>query len=228
MKLPGMLPALGSSIGAALRQAVPRPRGGKGASARAAAARLATYLPSSRRSLVTIALTSLASAGLLVVLLLRVIAAGQQVASLPPYPLLGHSAPDFTLSLWNGTPGQTIHLAALRGHPVVVNFWASWCDACRQEEPALVAAAGKYGPEGVVFIGVAFHDTQQAGTAFLREFGVTFPSGPDPTGQIMVAYGIPAIPETVFIDRRGKVVSHIGGAISAATLDAQIQALLKG
>jgi cytochrome c biogenesis protein CcmG/thiol:disulfide interchange protein DsbE len=161
------------------------------------------------------------------VLLLRMIAASRQVASLPPYPLLGHPAPDFTLSLWNGTAGQRIHLASLRGHPVVVNFWASWCDACRQEGPALVAVAHKYGPQGVVFIGVAFNDTQSAGSAFLRQYGVTFPSGSDSTGEITVAYGIPAVPETVFIDPKGIVRSHIDGAVDATTLDEQIQPLLK-
>jgi cytochrome c biogenesis protein CcmG/thiol:disulfide interchange protein DsbE len=181
------------------------------------------------RQLLMLVLASLALAALLALLLSRLVQASQAVRHPASYALAGQPAPDFTLSTWtwDGSPRQTIHLAAVKGHPIVINFWASWCDACRAEEPVLEAAWQKYRGQGVLFIGVAIEDQQQAGTDFLRQYGVTFPSGPDPTGTIAVAYGIIGVPETVFIDRHGLVRSKVNGALDDGTLDRTLQALLR-
>lgn len=183
----------------------------------------------SRRGLLTLGAAMVASAALLALLLTRLLAAGQAVNSAPAYALAGHRAPDFTISTWtwDSSPSQVIHLAALKGHPIMINFWASWCDACREEEPVLEAAWQKYQSQGVVFIGVAYEDTPQAGIAFLRQYGVTFPSGPDPNDTIAIAYGVIGVPETVFIDRHGTVVTKITGALDNGTLDRTLQALLR-
>ena len=181
-----------------------------------------------RRSLLVLTFTSLSSGALLVILLLRLIGASQATAD-PLSPIVGHPAPDFTISTWtwDGSPSQTIHLAALKGHPAVVNFWASWCQACREEQPVLEAAYLKYQAQGVIFIGVAFHDTQRDGTAFLKQFDVTFPSGPDTTGEISISYGLTGIPETSFITRDGVVAQKQIGAVDDGGLDSSIQALLR-
>ncbi len=173
------------------------------------------------------ALTSLLSGALLVILLVRLIAAGQTVAAVAPYPLVGHLAPDFTVSLWNGQPGQTIHLSALKGKPVVVNFWASWCDSCTQELPALESAYKQYSQKGVVFVGLAYDDTAANGTPFLQKYGVTYPSGPDASGEISVAYGVTGVPETVFIGRDGKIVSKIPAMVTDATLASGLAGITK-
>lgn len=185
------------------------------------------------RSILTLSLAAALSGALVVVLLLRVMAASQGVANMSISPLIGHQAPDFTIHTWtwNGAPSQTVHLAALRGHPVVINFWASWCDACRAEEPALEASYQRYQryqAQGVAFLGVAFDDTQRNGTTFLQQYGVTFPSGPDVTGAISISYGLTGVPETVFVDRSGTVREKwIGGiADGARNINAQISALL--
>ncbi len=184
---------------------------------------------SQQHNLLTLGVASVASAALLALLLTRLLAAGQAASGAPTYPLAGHPAADFTLSTWtwDGSPSQTIHLAAFKGHPIIINFWASWCDACRAEEPVLEAAWRKYQAQGMVFIGVAFEDRQQPGTDFLRQYGVTFPSGPDPTGAIAVAYGIVGVPETIFIDRHGTVVSKINGALDERTLERTLHAMLR-
>src|SRR5579885_3012669 len=112
----------------------------------------------SRRTILWFVLTTLASAALLILLFARLVSASQNVAVLSASPLIGHPAPDFTISVWNGAAGQQIHLAALKGKPVVVNFWASTCVPCQTESPVLVEAAKQYASQGVVFVGVDSED----------------------------------------------------------------------
>lgn len=91
----------------------------------------------------------------------------------------------------------------------------------------MVAAASRYQAQGVRFIGIAFNDTQREGTAFLRQYQVPFPSGPDASGQAYINYGVAGIPETVFIDARGVIVSKYGGPFDARTLDQSIAQILR-
>ena len=111
-------------------------------------------------------------------------------------------APDFTLRLFSG---DTLRLANLRGRPVVVNFWASWCPPCRQEAPLLERTWREYRDRGVVFVGIDVWDSEQDARKFLKEFDLTYVNGPDPRGQISIDYGLSGIPETFFIDRQGQI-----------------------
>jgi cytochrome c biogenesis protein CcmG/thiol:disulfide interchange protein DsbE len=85
-------------------------------------------------------------------------------------------APKFALPLFSGS---TFSLAEQRGKVVVVNFWASWCVPCRQEAPLLESTWRKYKDRGVVFVGVDYVDTDREALAFIKEFDVTYPNGPD-------------------------------------------------
>lgn len=181
-----------------------------------------------RRALISLTIASVVSGALVLLLLSRLIAAGNAAGSNPVSPLVGKPAPDFTITTWNGTAAQQVRLADLKGKPVVVSFWASWCDPCREETPILQAAWQKYQGSGVMFVGVAMHDKQSDGTAFLKQYGVTYPAGPDTTGQIIIDYGVTGPPETVFINRHGVVESKTIGAIDDGSLDRAIQGLLKG
>jgi cytochrome c biogenesis protein CcmG/thiol:disulfide interchange protein DsbE len=178
------------------------------------------------RTLMTLALTLLATGALLVVLLVRLIGATQTAGSVPSYPLLGHPAPDFTVTLWNGSNGQKVHLAELKGKPVVLNFWASWCDPCRDETPLLEQAYQKYASRGVVVVGLAYNDTLDHGKPFVEQYGVTYPVGPDPDGATAVAYGVAGVPETVFIGRDGNIAGRVPGGVSSDTLESHLQAIL--
>ena len=179
------------------------------------------------RSLIVLGITSGVTGVLLLVLLLRLLSAQQMVTSASGFQLAGRAAPDFTITTWNTTPQRRLRLATLKGHPVLVNFWASWCDACREEAPVLQAMWQTYQSQGVVFIDIAFRDQPDVGAAFLRQYGITYPSGPPNALATPIDYGVTGIPETVFIDQHGIVLSKFSGAIDDASLDRTLRALVR-
>ncbi len=132
-------------------------------------------------------------------------------------------APDFTLSTYDG---QTITLSELRGQIVVVNFWASWCDHCADEAPALEQAWQAYHNQDVTFVGVGCDDSDAQGRKFIEQYGITYPNGPDPAGHISDAYAVQGLPETFFIDRQGEIVFIAMSPLSYEELSAEIERLL--
>lgn len=138
--------------------------------------------------------------------------------------LVGNRAPAFTLRTIEGK--QTISLADLRGQVVVVNFWASWCAACRREHPNLLAAWTRYRDRGVVVVGIVFEDSPAAAMTYMRELGGDWPTVADPGGRTALAYGIYGIPETFFIGPDGKVAFKQVGYSSYDVLVDNISRLL--
>ena len=181
----------------------------------------------SRNAIIGLALTSLASALLIVLLVVRLVAANNLAAAAPATSLVGHPAPDFTVNVWNGTAGQTIHLASLKGKVVLINFYASWCADCTEEVPLLQQFWQQYQSRNVVFLGIAYQDTQADSLSFLKQFGVSYPCGPDASGTAGTDYGVTGVPDTVLIDQHGVVVQHYRGAVDDRTLNTALQALLK-
>ena len=122
-------------------------------------------------------------------------------------PPVGRPAPDFRLSLFSG---GTLTLRSLRGKPVVLNFWASWCVPCREETPRLVRLYQIYKPRGVVFVGVDVEDQKLEALAFIKQFHVDYPvaMGSD---DVMEAYQVQGIPTTVFIGAAGVVRDKFAG-----------------
>jgi cytochrome c biogenesis protein CcmG, thiol:disulfide interchange protein DsbE len=139
-------------------------------------------------------------------------------ASQPAAAVLGRPAPNVVVQDLDGTPAS---LAALRGRPVVLNFWASWCAPCRQEEGPLKAAAQRL--EGrVAFLGVDFHDSAAAARATQERVRYPYPVGP--AGDAAPAlYGVTAPPETFFVDARGVVVARFLGPLDASLIDRYLQ-----
>ena len=127
-------------------------------------------------------------------------------------PKLGGPAPAFSLRRLD--KGGTLALASLRGKPVVLNFWASWCVPCKGEAKMLEAASQRYRAQGVVFVGVDWHDLKSDARRFLEHHGVTYPTVLDGSGSVTDRYGVVGVPETYFIDRRGRLVGeHIVGTV---------------
>jgi thiol-disulfide isomerase/thioredoxin len=120
-------------------------------------------------------------------------------------------------------------LAALRGHPVVVNKWGSWCVPCRQEFPILQHAAQRFGKR-VAFLGVDVVDPVDQARAFLRRFPVTYPSYRDPHGAISQDLGVPAnAPVMLFLDPGGKTAFiHQGQYKNLGDFEADIERYLLG
>jgi cytochrome c biogenesis protein CcmG/thiol:disulfide interchange protein DsbE len=127
-------------------------------------------------------------------------------------PKIGGPAPAFSLRRLD-TSG-TLALASLRGKPVVLNFWASWCVPCKGEAKMLEDAWQRYRSQGVVFVGIDWHDVKSDARRFLDHHGVTYPTVLDGSGSITDRYGVVGVPETYFIDRRGRLVGeHIVGTV---------------
>ena len=186
----------------------------------------------SRRAIVGFVVTTLLSASLLLLLFVRLFNASQAASNAGIAPVVGHAAPDFTITLLNAQGGQTktMHLADLKGKPVVLNFWASWCDPCIDEAPVLEVASQKYAAQGVLFVGITYEDVQADSLRFLQQYGVTYPVGTDgaskTAGATAIAYGVISPPETFFINRSGIVVSQFGGALSPNMLEQCVAKIL--
>ena len=108
----------------------------------------------------------------------------------------------------------------------MINFWASWCPPCREEAPYLESTWRKYKDRGVVFIGVDYADTRKEALAYIEEFDITYPNGPDIGTRISQAYRIRGVPETFFVDKRGQLRGVHIGPLRPPQLEEKIEELL--
>ncbi len=155
---------------------------------------------------------------------LAVIGLGLKRAQAGPIAI-GQAMPSFTLTTFDG---QTINTADYSGKVVVMNLWASWCKPCEQEAAELEQAWQKYQPGGeVIFLGVAWTDTEPASLAYLKKFQITYPNGPDLGTRIADRLRTTGVPETFFIDRQGKLAFiKVGPFISLGEITTIIDGLL--
>lgn len=130
-------------------------------------------------------------------------------------PEPGGRAPDFIAPLLSG--GGSLGLEELRGRPVMLNFWASWCAPCKDEAPLLRRASHAYG-DRVAFVGVVVKDARSEAIAFANRNGLSYPHVRDENGTIYADYGLTGQPETFFIDADGTIVEHVNGPLSAQAL----------
>lgn len=134
-------------------------------------------------------------------------------------PLVGKPAPLFALQAV-GT-GETVDISRLRGKPVVINFWATWCGPCYQEHPVLVQNARMMG-DRVQFVGIVFNDTEGRIQQFLNQRGSSYPTLLDQEGKTAIAYGVGGVPETFFLDPTGKIVAKVAAPLDSDTLQAYV------
>ena len=158
----------------------------------------------------------------LALLALLVWGMGRRTATVGAVATPLRAAPEFSLPLYD--LGH-FALSEVRGHPVVVNFWASWCIPCEDEAPVLEAAARAYDGR-VRFVGLDVQDTEQEGRRFIQRFGVTYPNGLDRTGAISIDYGMTGVPETFFIRTDGLIQRKWAGPVRPDQLEQFIQELL--
>jgi len=142
------------------------------------------------------------------------------------------AAPDFHLKvLWpytqtwpaglRGLVTAPLALHSLRGYPVVVNFWASWCIPCKHEAPRFVASARAHAGN-VVFLGLDIQDFPTDARSFLRHYHINYVSVRDGGHSTYENYGLTGIPETYMLDRRGRIIVHLVGETSRAQLEGGI------
>ena len=140
---------------------------------------------------------------------------------------LGKNPKDFSLTTY---AGGVIHTADLHGKVVLVNFWASWCTTCDEEAALLEEAWQVYqiiDPGRVIFLGVAYMDTEPASRAYLAEYGVTYPNGPDLRGAISKIYQVNSVPETYVLDSDGTLrYLKIGSFTSIDEMISAVDAVL--
>lgn len=149
--------------------------------------------------------------------------------SLPPpivetgSPEPGSQAPDFVL---NDLANKPLRLSDLRGRPVVLNFFASWCVPCRLELPHIREAHFRSKDEGYVVLGVAVQDSREAIQSMAKTEGLTFPVVIDGDSTVAAAYQVAGPPYTFFINGRGTIVSVVAGAMEKQTLERELKKLL--
>jgi cytochrome c biogenesis protein CcmG, thiol:disulfide interchange protein DsbE len=126
------------------------------------------------------------------------------------YGRVGEPAPAFAAPTLSG---DSLVLADLRGQPVLLNLWATWCIPCRKEVPELQALHEKHAARGLIVVGVSVDDgsADDAVRDFVKEFGLTYTILRDPTQSVYAAFFVPGVPATFLIDRTGKVAWRLMG-----------------
>jgi cytochrome c biogenesis protein CcmG, thiol:disulfide interchange protein DsbE len=138
----------------------------------------------------------------------------------------GDTAPAFTLKSLDGTP---VSLADFKGHPVLINFWGTWCPPCRDEIPMVVAAFGAHHGAGLVVLAVNGRDQETSTRAvrkFVAEFQMSFPVLLDEKGRVRKLYGLRGLPTTVFVGADGVVRAVSIGPLTAAALQQDLGLIL--
>jgi cytochrome c biogenesis protein CcmG/thiol:disulfide interchange protein DsbE len=157
------------------------------------------------------ALAVAAVAGLFALLIWRVVHQNRNTVAVQVEHGKTGPAPAFDLPRLDGH--GSISLASLRGKAVVVNFWASWCAPCKREGPQLEASWKAHSGQGLVVLGIDANDVSGDARHFARRLGLTYPLVHAPT-TIWDDWGVTGVPETFFVDRRGRLVDvHVAGPV---------------
>ncbi len=147
----------------------------------------------------------------------------------PPFdlPVIWPQAATWPPALRGALADGRVALRELRGYPVVINFWASWCVPCKAEAPLLAASARAHAGK-VAFLGIDVQDLTSDARRFLRRHGASYVSVRDGGGSVYSSYGLTGVPETYYLDRRGRIVAHSLGQLSRDELEEGIALARRG
>lgn len=148
---------------------------------------------------------------------------GASNTSLETAPRTGFLAPDFTLT---SLDGATVQLSDLRGSPVLINFWATWCGPCRTEMPHIQAAFTAHSDDGLAVLGVNQSESSASVARFVQEFGLTFPIPLDSDGKVSAIYQARAIPVSFFVDAQGVIRDTFTGPMTTGLLESKLELIL--
>jgi thiol-disulfide isomerase/thioredoxin len=135
-------------------------------------------------------------------------------------PLVGKDAPAFALPVAaNGDEGARMSVAGLKGHPVVLDFWASWCGPCAAEAPVLDRLSRRYEKRGLVVLGVNVSDSPDVVRQYAQQKGLSYPQVVEHRSEVSDLYGVERLPSLVVIDKQGKVSAFFTGNVDESALD---------
>jgi thiol-disulfide isomerase/thioredoxin len=141
--------------------------------------------------------------------------------------MVGKPAPDFVLPVAaNGDPGARMQIAELKGQPVILDFWATWCGPCAVQAPILDRIARRYQKKGLVVLGVNVDDPPQVATQYALQKGLSYPILVDGARDAATRYGVDKLPSVVVIDKQGNIAAYLTGIIDEVSLDEIVAAAL--
>ena len=141
--------------------------------------------------------------------------------------MIGKPAPDLTLPVAaNGAQGSRLSLSELKGRPILLDFWASWCGPCAMEAPVIDRVARRYEKRGLVVMGVNVDDTPEVIKAYALQKGLSYPMVLDVGKQASLRYSVDKLPSLVVIDRQGNVLAFLTGMVDEASLNEIINAAM--
>lgn len=179
-----------------------------------------------RRNILIFCVVSLLNVGLLALLLTQLLTPVPHSGS---DPLVGHPAPNFSLAMLRPRAGKSLlSLSNFEGKPIVLNFWASWCEPCKEEAPLLESTWNQMQAQGkdVIFLGIDFQDANKDGISFLQLYSITYPTVLDAGGSVSIKYSVTALPQTIFINRNGTVMSRVPQELTTQILSSNLQLIM--
>lgn len=149
------------------------------------------------------------------------------VPRMMPHGKMGGDAPDFTADLVANSPdAKSFHLAEQRGHPVLLDFWATWCGPCKAQSPIVNRIATRYKDRGLVVVGVNTSDEEGMAAAYVKGHGLSFPMAYDRGNAAARAYDVENLPTMVLISKTGKLIAVRQGMTSDDELDRLVRSAL--